>query len=122
MTKKIKNIKKTYKTIYNMIVQTDMNDKSMIHIEQFPKNHDNQDGHDNDSSDLYFVKRTNVRRVIAWNLFWRCQGAVFCGTVTKRGGGGFASVRFQPRERGLRWSAWHVPRFGRCFGYLWSSF
>jgi len=27
------------------------------------------------------------------------QGAVFCGTVTKRGGGGFASVRFQPRDR-----------------------
>eukprot|EP00439_Symbiodinium_sp_Y106_P067530 s3782_g11.t1 len=28
------------------------------------------------------------------------QGAVFRGTVTKRGGGGFASVRFQPRDRG----------------------
>ena len=27
------------------------------------------------------------------------EGAVFRGTVTKRGGGGFASVRFQPRDR-----------------------
>lgn len=49
------------------------------------------------------------------------QGAVFRGSVTKRGGGGFASARFQPRDRReflamLRGAEGLVVKLQRCQG------